>query len=153
LKQLSLNLSGLNITNDHLLNLINVNTLNISKCNNITVKNCNFSNIVYGIVSFVRGFEITNNTFSNFKSTGVYVDTATQSDIGADPIICSGSKFRITNNKITGSWAYCNPFTSSSAGLLGGAASKLTGGNVEAAASMITGLTANQFLVLLLKKF
>ena len=36
LKQLSLNLSGLNITNDHLLNLINVNTLNISKCNNIT---------------------------------------------------------------------------------------------------------------------
>jgi hypothetical protein len=37
------------------------------------------------------------------------------------------------------------------AGLLGGAASKLTGGNVEAAASMITGLTANQFLVLLLK--
>jgi hypothetical protein len=41
--------------------------------------------------------------------------------------------------------------TGSIASLLGGAASKLTGGNVEAAASMITGLTANQFLVLLLK--
>jgi hypothetical protein len=90
------------------------------KCNNITVKNCNFSNIAYGIVCFVREFEISNNTFSNFKSTGWLTDTLGQSDIGADPIICSGSKFRIINNTITGSWAYANP-NSSSSGLLGGA--------------------------------
>ena len=90
------------------------------RCNNIVVKNCNFSNLAYGIVSFVRGFEIDNNTFSNFKSTGYITDTLGQADIGADPIICSGSKFRITNNIITGAWAYCNPNTSSS-GLLGGA--------------------------------
>ena len=90
------------------------------KCNNITVKNCNFSNIAYGIVCFVRDFKIDNNTFSNFKSTGWITDTLGQSDIGADPIICSGAKFRITNNRFTGSWAYCNPNTSST-GLLGGA--------------------------------
>lgn len=90
------------------------------KCNNITVKNCNFSNIAYGIVCFVRNFTIDNNTFSNFKSTGVLSDTLGNNDIGADPIICSGSKYRITNNRITGSWAYCNP-NSSSSGLLGGA--------------------------------
>ena len=90
------------------------------RCNNITVKNCNFSNIAYGIVSFVRGFEISNNTFSNFKSTGYITDTLGQADIGADPIICSGSKFRIINNTITGAWAYANP-NSSSSGLLGGA--------------------------------
>jgi len=90
------------------------------KCNNITVKNCNFSNIAYGIVSFVRGFTIDNNTFSNFKSTGWLTDTLGNNDIGADPMIISGSKYRITNNRITGSWAYCNP-NSSSTGLLGGA--------------------------------
>jgi hypothetical protein len=91
------------------------------KCNNITVKNCNFSNTAYGIVAFVRGFEINNNTFSNFKSTGWITDTASQADIGADPMLLSGSKYRITNNRITGSWAYANPFNSSSSGLLGGA--------------------------------
>jgi hypothetical protein len=91
------------------------------KCNNITVKNCNFSNTAYGIVAFVRGFEISNNTFSNFKSTGWITDTASQADIGADPMLLSGSKYRITNNRITGSWAYANPFNSSSSGLLGGA--------------------------------
>ena len=36
-------------------------------------------------------------------------------------MLLSGSKYRITNNRITGSWAYANPFTSSSSGLLGGA--------------------------------
>jgi len=91
------------------------------KCDNITVKNCNFSNIAYGIVAFVRGFEISNNTFSNFKSTGWITDTASQADIGADPMLLSGSKYRITNNYISGSWAYANPFNSSSSGLLGGA--------------------------------
>jgi hypothetical protein len=91
------------------------------KCNNITVKNCNFSNTAYGIVAFVRGFEISNNTFSNFKSTGWITDTASQADIGADPMLLSGSKYRITNNRIAGSWAYANPFNSSSSGLLGGA--------------------------------
>jgi hypothetical protein len=90
------------------------------KCNNITVKNCNFSNVAYGIVAFVRDFKIENNTFSNFKSTGWITDTLGNNDIGADPMIISGSKYRITNNRITGSWAYCNPNTSSS-GLLGGA--------------------------------
>ena len=91
------------------------------KCSNITVRNCNFSNTAYGIVAFVRDFKIENNTFSNFKSTGWLSDTASQADIGADPMIISGSKYRITNNRITGSWAYCNPFTTSSSGLLGGA--------------------------------
>jgi hypothetical protein len=90
------------------------------KCNNITVKNCNFSNIVYGIVAFVRDFKIDNNTFSNFKSTGWVTDTLGNNDIGADPMLVSGSKYRITNNRITGSWAYANP-NSSSTGLLGGA--------------------------------
>lgn len=90
------------------------------KCNNIKVTNCNFSNIAYGVVCFIRGAEITNNKFSNFKSTGWITDTIGNSDIGADPIICSGSKFRITNNRFTGSWAYCNPNTSSG-GKLGGA--------------------------------
>ena len=90
------------------------------KCNNITVKNCNFSNTAYGIVGFVRGLEINNNTFSNFKSTGWLTDTLGNADIGADPILISGSKIRITNNTITGSWAYANP-NSSSSGLLGGA--------------------------------
>jgi len=89
------------------------------KCNNITVKNCNFSNTAYGIVGFVRGFEVSNNTFSNFKSTGWLTDTLGNADIGADPILISGSKIRITNNTITGSWAYANP-NSSSSGLLGG---------------------------------
>jgi len=89
------------------------------KCNNITVKNCNFSNTAYGIVGFVRGLEINNNTFSNFKSTGWLTDTLGNADIGADPILISGSKIRITNNTITGSWAYANP-NSSSSGLLGG---------------------------------
>jgi parallel beta-helix repeat protein len=91
------------------------------KCSNITVKNCNFSNTAYGIVAFVRDFKIENNTFSNFKSTGWITDTASQADIGADPMLLSGSKYRITNNTITGSWAYANPFNSSSSGLLGGA--------------------------------
>jgi len=91
------------------------------KCSNITVKNCNFSNTAYGIVAFVRDFKIENNTFSNFKSTGWITDTASQADIGADPMLLSGSKYRITNNRITGSWAYANPFNSSSSGLLGGA--------------------------------
>jgi hypothetical protein len=91
------------------------------KCNNITVKNCNFSNIAYGIVAFVRDFKIENNTFNNFKSTGWITDTASQADIGADPMLLSGSKYRITNNYISGSWAYANPFNSSSSGLLGGA--------------------------------
>jgi len=90
------------------------------KCNNIKVTNCNFSNIAYGIVSFVSGFEISNNKFSNFKSTGWITDTLGNADIGADPMLLSGSKYRITNNRITGSWAYANP-NSSSSGLLGGA--------------------------------
>jgi hypothetical protein len=97
------------------------NGSNGCKCNNITVKNCNFSNTAYGIVAFVRDFKIDNNTFSNFKSTGWLTDTASQADIGADPMLLSGSKYRITNNRITGSWAYANPFESSSSGLLGGA--------------------------------
>jgi hypothetical protein len=92
----------------------------LCKCSNITIKNCNFSNIVYGIVCFMKDAEITNNTFSNFKSSGYITDTLGNNDIGADPIICSGARFRITNNLFTGSWAYCNPNTSST-GLLGGA--------------------------------
>jgi hypothetical protein len=96
------------------------NGSNGCKCNNITVKNCNFSNTAYGIVGFIRGFEVSNNTFSNFKSTGWLTDTLGNADIGADPILISGSKIRITNNTITGSWAYANP-NSSSSGLLGGA--------------------------------
>jgi hypothetical protein len=95
------------------------NGSNGCKCNNITVKNCNFSNIAYGIVGFIRGVEIHNNTFSNFKSTGWLTDTLGNADIGADPMLLSGSKIRITNNTITGSWAYANP-NSSSSGLLGG---------------------------------
>jgi hypothetical protein len=71
-------------------------------------------------VCFVNNFEISNNTFSNFKSTGWLTDTLGNADIGADPMLLSGSKFRITNNTITGSWAYANP-NSSSSGLLGGA--------------------------------
>jgi hypothetical protein len=90
------------------------------KCSNITIKNCNFSNTAYGIVCFFNGAEITNNTFSNFKSTGYVTDTIGNNDIGADPVLCSGNRIRITNNKITGSWAYANP-ASSSTGLLGGA--------------------------------
>ena len=92
----------------------------LCKCSNITIKNCNFSNIVYGIVCFMKDAVITNNTFSNFKSSGYITDTLGNNDIGADPIICSGARLRITNNRFTGSWAYCNPNTSST-GLLGGA--------------------------------
>jgi len=90
------------------------------KCSNITIKNCNFSNTVYGIVCFMDVAEITNNTFSNFKSSGWITDTLGNNDIGADPILVSGNRIRITNNRFTGSWAYCNPATSST-GLLGGA--------------------------------
>jgi hypothetical protein len=96
------------------------NDTEICKCNNITIKNCNFSNTVYGIVCFMDVAEITNNTFSNFKSSGWITDTLGNNDIGADPILVSGNRIRITNNRFTGSWAYCNPATSST-GLLGGA--------------------------------
>jgi len=83
-----------------------------------TIKNCYFSNIGYGILGDGENFNITNNTFTNFKSVG---DTLGTFDIGADALQISGKKYRITNNYISGSWAYANPFNSSSNGLLGGA--------------------------------
>jgi len=82
------------------------------------VRNCNFSNIGYGILANGSDFLFDNNTFTNFKSVG---DTIGINDIGADAIQPSGKKYRITNNYISGSWAYANPFNSSSNGLLGGA--------------------------------
>lgn len=89
---------------------------NASICNNIKVTNCNFSNTCYGIVSCARIFEISNNTFTNFKSCG---DTIGTFDIGADALQPSGYKYLIKNNLIQGSWAYANP-NSSSQGKLGG---------------------------------
>lgn len=89
---------------------------NASICNNIKVTNCNFSNTSYGIVSCARIFEISNNTFTNFKSCG---DTIGTFDIGADALQPSGYKYLIKNNLIQGSWAYANP-NSSSQGKLGG---------------------------------
>jgi hypothetical protein len=89
---------------------------NASICNNIKVTNCNFSNTCYGIVSTARNFEISNNTFTNFKSGG---DTIGINDIGADALQPSGYRYLIKNNLIQGSWAYANP-NSSSQGKLGG---------------------------------
>lgn len=89
-----------------------------SGVDHFTVKNCNFSNIGYGILSNGSDFLIHNNTFTNFKSVG---DTLGTFDIGADALQISGKKYRITNNYISGSWAYANPYNSSSNGLLGGA--------------------------------
>lgn len=89
---------------------------NSSICNNIKVTNCNFSNTCYGIVSTARNFEISNNTFTNFKSCG---DSIGINDIGADALQPSGYKYLIKNNLIQGSWAYANP-NSSSQGKLGG---------------------------------
>ena len=89
---------------------------NASICNNIKVTNCNFSNTCYGIRSCARVVEISNNTFTNFKSCG---DTIGINDIGADALQPSGYKYLIKNNLIQGSWAYANP-NSSSQGKLGG---------------------------------
>ncbi len=89
---------------------------NASICNNIKVTNCNFSNTCYGIRSCARIIEISNNTFTNFKSCG---DTIGINDIGADALQPSGYKYLIKNNLIQGSWAYANP-NSSSMGKLGG---------------------------------
>ena len=82
-----------------------------------TIKNCYFSNIGYGILGDCDNCTVNNNTFTNFKSVG---DTLGTFDIGADALQISGKKYRITNNYISGSWAYANP-SSSSDGLLGGA--------------------------------
>jgi hypothetical protein len=89
---------------------------NASICNNIKVTNCNFSNTCYGIRSCARVIEISNNTFTNFKSCG---DTIGVNDIGADALQPSGYKYLIKNNLIQGSWAYANA-NSSSQGKLGG---------------------------------
>ena len=89
-----------------------------SGVDHFTVKNCNFTNIGYGILSNGNDFVFDNNTFTNFKSVG---DTLGTFDIGADALQISGKKYRITNNYISGSWAYANPYNSSSNGLLGGA--------------------------------
>tara|TARA_R110000868_G_scaffold154729_1_gene380862 strand:- start:11869 stop:13482 length:1614 start_codon:yes stop_codon:yes gene_type:complete len=89
---------------------------NASICNNIKVTNCNFSNTCYGIISCARVMEISNNTFTNFKSSG---DTIGINDIGADALQPSGYRYLIKNNLIQGSWAYANP-SSSSQGKLGG---------------------------------
>jgi len=89
-----------------------------SGVDHFTVKNCNFTNIGYGILANGSDFLIDNNTFTNFKSVG---DTLGTFDIGADALQISGKKYRITNNYISGSWAYANPYNSSSNGLLGGA--------------------------------
>jgi len=89
---------------------------NASICNNIKVTNCNFSNTCYGIRSCARIIEISNNTFTNFKSCG---DTIGINDIGADALQPSGYRYLIKNNLIQGSWAYANP-NSSSQGKLGG---------------------------------
>jgi hypothetical protein len=89
---------------------------NASICGNIKVTNCNFSNTCYGIRSCARVMEISNNTFTNFKSCG---DTIGINDIGADALQPSGYRYLIKNNLISGSWAYANP-SSSSQGKLGG---------------------------------
>ena len=89
-----------------------------SGVDHFTVRDCNFTNIGYGILSNGSDFLIHNNTFTNFKSVG---DTLGTFDIGADALQISGKKYRITNNYISGSWAYANPYNSSSNGLLGGA--------------------------------
>jgi len=89
---------------------------NASICNNVKVTNCNFSNTAYGIRSCARIMEISNNTFTNFKSPG---DTLGINDIGADALLPSGYRYLIKNNLIQGSWAYANP-NSSSQGKLGG---------------------------------
>ena len=89
---------------------------NASICNNIKVTNCYFSNTCYGIISCARNFEISNNIFTNFKSSG---DTIGMNDIGADALQPSGYRYLIKNNLIQGSWAYANA-NSSSQGKLGG---------------------------------
>ena len=89
---------------------------NASICNNIKVTNCVFSNTCYGIRSCARIIEISNNSFTNFKSCG---DTIGINDIGADALQPSGYRYLIKNNLIQGSWAYANP-SSSSQGKLGG---------------------------------
>lgn len=91
---------------------------NDTRCFFVTVKNCYFSNIGYGILGDCDNCTITNNTFTNFKSVG---DTLGTFDIGADALQISGKKYRITNNYISGSWAYSSGTNSSSNGLLGGA--------------------------------
>ena len=87
------------------------------RTHHMVVKNCNFTNIGYGIISAGNNIAITDNRFTNFKSVG---DTIGMNDIGADPLVPTGSKYLIKNNYFSGSWAYANP-NSSSDGLLGGA--------------------------------
>jgi hypothetical protein len=90
----------------------------IQRTHHMTVKNCIFSNTGYGIISAGDWMTIENNNFTNFKSVG---DTIGVNDIGADALQPSGRHYLIKNNYISGSWAYANPFNSSSDGLLGGA--------------------------------
>jgi hypothetical protein len=89
----------------------------IQRTHHMTVKNCIFSNTGYGIISAGDWMTIENSNFTNFKSVG---DTIGINDIGADALQPSGRHYLIKNNYISGSWAYANPFNSSSDGLLGG---------------------------------
>ncbi|MEY4331684.1 MAG: hypothetical protein RLZZ196_422 [Bacteroidota bacterium] len=69
-----------------------------------TVKNCVFNNTIYGIQGLAAiDSKITNNTFTNFKSSA---DTAGINDIMAGAIEgLAGIRVEISHNYIQGAWA------------------------------------------------
>ena len=69
-----------------------------------TVKNCVFNNLIYGIQNLAAiDSKITNNTFTNFKSSA---DTAGINDIMAGAIEgLHGIRVEISHNYIKGAWA------------------------------------------------
>jgi hypothetical protein len=69
-----------------------------------TIKNCVFNNLIYGIQNLAAiDSKITNNTFTNFKSSA---DTAGINDIMAGAIEgLHGIRVEISHNFIKGAWA------------------------------------------------
>jgi hypothetical protein len=85
----------------------------------MTVKNCVFNNIIYGIYGLAGiDCKITNNTFTNFKSSA---DTAGTNDILAGAIEgVNGIRCEISYNYIKGAWAKSGRISSTNG--LGGVA-------------------------------
>jgi hypothetical protein len=80
--------------------------------NHCIVRNCNFNNVSLPIVYNGNYNKIYNNTMTNLPNA--VVDGI--GSYGANGITCTGSYDTITNNSITGAWAYSSYF-----GLNGGA--------------------------------
>ena len=79
-------------------------TRRLSMVTRFTIQNCRFNNLIYGIQNLAAiDSKITNNTFTNFKSSA---DTAGINDIMAGAIEgLSGIRVEISHNFIKGAWA------------------------------------------------